>query len=149
MRNEWEVSPLDTLTKTQRSERMARIRSADTKPELRVRKMLSNVGYRYRVHYAPLPGRPDIAFPSRKKAIWVHGCFFHHHKGCPLGRIPKTRLDFWIPKLERNRQRDMECQRHLAEIGWEYHIVWECQLKEMDIVRENLIQFLGPTHAIH
>ena len=148
MGKDWEVSPLDTLTKAERSERMAKIRSKDTYPELRVRKVLSEIGYRYRVHYSAIPGRPDVAFPGRQKVIWVHGCFFHQHDGCALNRIPKSKLDFWLPKLKRNQERDIQSQEHLREIGWEYLIIWECRVGHAEELRETLIRFLGSTRAL-
>lgn len=119
---------MDTLTPEQRSERMARIRSKDTRPELFVRRLVFRLGYRYRLHARDLPGRPDIVFRTRRKVIFVHGCFWHHHVGCRLGRIPKSRLAFWRPKLMQNQKRDKINARLLVRAGWEILELWQCQL---------------------
>src|SRR5664279_1164504 len=102
-------SPMvDTLTKAERSARMARIRGKDTGTELVVRSLIHSLGYRYRLHAKSLPGRPDLVFRKRRKVVFVHGCFWHRHDdpGCKLARLPKSRLEFWVPKLEGNRDRD-------------------------------------------
>ncbi len=122
---------MDPLTPTQRSERMSRVRHKDTKPEMVVRRLTHSLGYRYRLHRRDLPGQPDVVFPSRRKIILVHGCFWHQH-GCPIYRYPKSRLEFWAPKLERNIRRDRENQARLRELGWEVLVVWECQAKRKD-----------------
>jgi DNA mismatch endonuclease (patch repair protein) len=98
----------DTLTPQERSARMAKVRSRNTKPERVVRRLVYSLGFRYRLHVAHVPGKPDLVFASRRKAIFVHGCFWHRHAepACKLARMPKSRLDFWKPKLERNRLRD-------------------------------------------
>src|SRR5690242_6390833 len=105
----------DTLTKLERSERMARIRGRDTGPEWIVRKLVFSLGYRYRLHGKGLPGRPDLVFASRRAVIFVHGCFWHRHgsKSCRLARLPKSRLAFWLPKLEGNKARDGRNKRQL------------------------------------
>lgn len=102
------------------STQMSLIKSKDTKPELLVRRLVHGMGYRYRLHRRDLPGSPDLVFPARHKALFVHGCFWHRHPdpSCPLTRTPKTRLEFWLPKFEANRQRDLEKQRQLRELGW-------------------------------
>lgn len=111
---------MDPLSPKERSERMSRVRSRDTKPELVVRRLVHSLGYRYRLHRRSLPGRPDLVFPGRRKVIFVHGCFWHRHAGCHSGtRVPKSRLDFWLPKLESNRERDRVNQAALAELGWD------------------------------
>src|SRR5450755_2355664 len=105
---------MDTLTPSERSERMSRVRAKDTKPELVVRRLTHRLGFRYRLHVGTLPGKPDLVFPKRRLAIFVHGCFWHRHSAaCLLTRMPKSRLDFWIPKLEQNRKRDLLNQRKL------------------------------------
>lgn len=122
---------------------MSRVRGKDTKPEMMVRRLVHSMGYRYRLHSDKLPGRPDMVFAGRRKVIFVHGCFWHRHGGdCPLTRMPKSRLDFWEPKLEKNRVRDQEKQRRLREMGWDYLIVWECQLRDLDKVAERVRGFL-------
>lgn len=135
----------DTLTPNQRSERMSRVRGKDTKPELIVRRLVHGLGYRYRLHRRDLPGQPDLVFPSRRKVLFVHGCFWHRHEGCPLTRWPKSRLEFWKPKLEGNRIRDQANQAKLADLGWDYLVVWECDLKDMDRLANKIVKFLGTT----
>jgi DNA mismatch endonuclease (patch repair protein) len=109
---------------------MALIRGANTKPELIVRRALHRAGLRFRLHDKRLPGKPDIVLPSRKTAIFVHGCFWHRHKAaaCKLARLPKSRLDFWLPKLEGNAARDKRKQSALRALGWRVVVFWECQL---------------------
>ena len=124
---------------------MSRIRHRDTKPEMLVRRLLHAMGFRYRLHDKRLPGSPDIVFASRKKAIFVHGCFWHRHPdaGCALARMPKSRLDFWRPKLEGNRTRDVRHQSELDALGWRYLIVWECELRDKEQFRNILLAFLA------
>ena len=124
---------------------MSRIRHRDTKPEMLVRRLLHAMGFRYRLHDKRLPGSPDIVFASRKKAIFVHGCFWHRHPdaGCALARMPKSRLDFWRPKLEGNRTRDVRHQSELDALGWRYLIVWECELRDKEQFRNRLLAFLA------
>ncbi|MGB3898008.1 MAG: very short patch repair endonuclease [Mesorhizobium sp.] len=114
-----------------RSAQMARIRARDTKPEMRVRRALHSVGLRYRLHAKGLPGKPDIVFPRTRVALFVHGCFWHQHPdpACKLARMPKSRLEFWRPKLEGNRARDEKVRAELEELGWTVIEVWECQTK--------------------
>ena len=97
---------MDPLTTEERSRQMGRVRSKNTKVEMTIRRLVFAMGYRYRLHRADLPGKPDMVFPARHKVIFTHGCFWHRHEGCNLARMPKSRLDFWQPKLEANRQRD-------------------------------------------
>jgi DNA mismatch endonuclease (patch repair protein) len=123
---------------------MAMVRNKGTKPEIRVRRLVSAMGYRYRLQYKKVPGRPDLAFPGRRKAIFVHGCFWHRHPdpACPLARMPKSRLDFWMPKLEGNRARDLRKLQELEDLGWSAFIVWECQLRDEEALRESIHSFL-------
>jgi DNA mismatch endonuclease (patch repair protein) len=134
----------DTLTPQERSARMAKVRSRDTKPEMVVRRLVYGLGFRYRLHGSHVPGKPDLVFASRRKAIFVHGCFWHRHseRGCKLARMPKSRLDFWEPKLERNRQRDERTARELAERNWEALVIWECELSDLASVSERIRSFL-------
>jgi len=136
---------MDTLTPEQRSERMSRVRTKDTKPELRVRRLVHSLGYRYRLHCGRLPGHPDLVFGTRQKVIFVHGCFWHRHRGCPKCRMPKSRLRFWRPKLNANRERDIANQNKLAQLGWDYMIVWECELRGTDELASRIHSFLGDT----
>ena len=134
----------DTLTPKERSERMSRIRGKGTSPEMKLRRLVHSMGYRYRLHRADLPGKPDIVFPSRKSVIFMHGCFWHRHPDpeCTLARLPKSRLDFWGEKLEANKKRDTRNRQRLREMGWRVLVVWECQLKDTDPVRERVRAFL-------
>lgn len=120
---------MDTLTSDQRSKHMSRIRGKDTKPEMVVRRMLHGMGYRYRLHAKELPGKPDIVFRRRGKAIFVHGCFWHGHEGCKLARIPKSRVDFWTEKIARNAERDARAIKALEDRDWETMTIWECETK--------------------
>ena len=122
------VEPVDPA----RSAQMARVRGRDTKPELRVRRALHRAGLRYRLHAKDLIGKPDIVFPSRRIAIFVHGCFWHRHddSSCRLARMPKSRLDFWKPKLEGNRARDRRSLSALMAGGWTVLVIWECQSED-------------------
>ncbi len=137
------VSVMDSLSKADRSKRMALVRSRDTGPELAVRRMVHAMGHRYRLQGRDLPGRPDLVFRPRRKVIFVHGCFWHRHPRCGLARLPKSRLDFWLPKLTENRARDLKNQRQLRRLKWRYLVVWECQLSDLDRVRQRLALFLS------
>ena len=118
----------DVVSPEKRSEMMSGIKGKNTKPEILVRKALHARGFRYRLHDAHLPGRPDIVFPKYGAVVFINGCFWHMH-GCHLGSMPKTRTEFWKKKLEGNRARDAENIRKLAEAGWRIAIVWECAIK--------------------
>ena len=133
---------MDTLTPTQRSERMRKIRGKDTALELRVRRLIHAMGYRYRLHRMDLPGCPDMVFPSRRAVIFVHGCFWHRHEGCKLARLPKSRLDFWVPKLETNRARDVTNERELERQGWRALVVWECEVADTHDLKRKVREFL-------
>lgn len=135
---------VDTLSSQERSGRMRLVRSKDTMPELAVRRWLHARGYRYRLHVPTLPGKPDIVFPTRRKVIFVHGCFWHRHEGCRLATMPKSRIDFWQAKLAANRARDTAKLRALAEAGWTSMVVWQCELRDMDTVGGRIIEFLTP-----
>lgn len=113
-----------------RSEQMARVRGKDTKPELKVRRFLHAAGLRFRLQAKELPGRPDIVFRSRRVAVFVHGCFWHRHDDpyCKLSRMPKSRQEFWGPKLKANAERDRRNVHALRELGWTVEVVWECDL---------------------
>jgi len=136
----------DIVTPAQRSATMAKVRSRDSSAEMKVRRLLHALGYRYRLHDKRLPGRPDLSFPLRRKAIFVHGCFWHLHPDprCKLARMPKSRLDYWPPKLKANRDRDARNLRSLESQGWDPLVVWECELRNIDRVRDRLTAFLGP-----
>ena len=126
----------DTIDPARRSRNMARIKGRDTKPELALRSALHRLGLRFHVCRGDLPGKPDIVFPRRKLAVQVRGCFWHQHAGCRAGRLPKSRLDYWQPKLQGNVRRDTENDRSLTEMGWRVVVVWECEIKsESDVQR--------------
>jgi DNA mismatch endonuclease (patch repair protein) len=136
---------VDTLTRKERSDRMSRIRGKDTRPEVIVRRLVHGMGYRYRLHRRNLPGTPDLVFPGRKKVIFIHGCFWHRHSNprCKLARLPKSRLDFWRPKLNANRRRDMRNQSKLRDLGWKIFVVWECEIGDKEQLENRLDAFLG------
>jgi DNA mismatch endonuclease (patch repair protein) len=133
----------DTLTKAERSERMSRVRYRDTKPEMLVRRLVHGLGFRYRLHASELPGRPDVVFRPVRKAIFVHGCFWHRHPGCSNTRWPKSKLAFWRPKLLANRRRDLRDQRRLRDLGWQFLVIWECEIRERRPLTKRLGRFLG------
>lgn len=137
----------DTLTPTARSERMSRVRNRNTKPEMRVRRLVHGMGYRYRLHRSDLSGRPDLVFPSRRKIIFVHGCFWHRHPdpACKLARMPRSRLDFWRPKLEGNQARDRVNEKKLHESGWKVFVIWECELGSQAKLETKIKKFLDET----
>jgi len=135
---------VDSLSPDERSKRMSLVRSKDTKPELVVRRLVHSLRYRYRLHDSTLPGRPDLVFKSKRKAIFVHGCFWHRHgEECVLTRVPKSRLDFWKSKFAENARRDQEKQEALHALGWDFLIIWECQLKDLDHLTRRVRDFLG------
>jgi DNA mismatch endonuclease (patch repair protein) len=133
-------------TSPERSWVMSRVGQKDTKPEMIVRRLVHRMGYRYRLHRRDLPGSPDLVFSQRKKVIFVHGCFWHAHADdtCNLSRPPKTRLDYWGPKLARNSARDKDNEGKLRSAGWEVMVIWECQLRTIDKLSIDIVEFLGP-----
>jgi DNA mismatch endonuclease (patch repair protein) len=135
---------VDTLTVAERSERMARIRSKNTKPEMIVRRVLHQLGYRFRLHRTDLPGAPDLVFPARRKVLLVHGCFWHAHDDCSVANMPKSRRAYWSAKFRRNKQRDVANVALLKQQGWEVFTVWECETKNRKSLIGRLAQCLGP-----
>jgi DNA mismatch endonuclease, patch repair protein len=132
----------DNLTRVQRHHCMSRIRSRDTRPELVVRRAVHREGYRYKLHDARLPGCPDLVFPTRRKVIFVHGCFWHRHR-CSVGRIlPRSNRAYWIPKLSANRERDLRVRRQLRRLGWVCLVVWECEAKDARRLVQKVNEFL-------
>lgn len=124
---------VDVVDRATRSRMMAGIRGRDTKPEITLRKYLHRAGLRYRLHTGNLPGRPDIAFPATKAAVFVHGCFWHRHEGCHWCSTPSSNADFWNPKFTRNVERDAEAAVRLHAIGWRAATIWECALRRKDL----------------
>jgi DNA mismatch endonuclease, patch repair protein len=133
---------VDTISKERRGENMRRIKSKGMKPEMVVRRLVHSMGYRYRLHSAKLPGKPDLIFPSRKKIIDVRGCFWHQHSGCIDSHIPKSNVPYWAPKLERNKSRDKRNARSWHKMGWKYLTVWECDVSRMPALAGRLRAFL-------
>ena len=132
----------DTFDKEKRSWVMSRVSSKNTKPEIVVRRMLWSMGFRYRLYVAKLPGKPDIVFPGRKKVVFVHGCFWHGHEHCKLASIPQTNVEYWTAKLGRNMERDKKNKAALQAEGWKVLIVWECELKDRDLLQQKLRYFM-------
>jgi DNA mismatch endonuclease (patch repair protein) len=120
---------MDKLNALQRRNNMAAVRSKNTKPEILVRKFLWSKGFRYRVNDRRLPGHPDIVLRKYRTCVFVNGCFWHGHEGCRYFTVPKTNTEFWLNKINRNKQRDDEEQKRLAEMGWHSIVIWECELK--------------------
>lgn len=135
---------MDTLSPAERSARMARVKGKGSSAELTVRRLVHRLGYRYRLHGGKLPGRPDLVFPGRKKVIFVHGCFWHRHPDpdCKLARLPKSRHEFWVPKLEGNRARDLRQLAALEALGWRALVLWECGLKDEAFLENEIRTFL-------
>src|SRR5262245_53444498 len=133
---------MDRLTPARRSALMAKIRSKNTLPELAVRSIAHGLGYRFRTHRADLPGKPDLAFIRQKKAVFVHGCFWHAHI-CKTGKLPKSRKAYWMPKLAENRARDARNRRALTRLGWASLVIWECEVKRTDRLAKKLARFLS------
>jgi DNA mismatch endonuclease, patch repair protein len=132
----------DTRTPEQRRRIMQSVKGKDTTPEMVVRRLAFGAGYRYRLHSKALPGTPDLVFPARRKVIFVNGCFWHGH-GCSKGRLPKSRPEFWGPKIDRNKQRDADALERLRLLGWKALTIWQCETKDSGALRRTLIKFLG------
>ncbi len=133
---------MDRISPEKRSKLMSKIRSKDTKPEMAIRRLVFSLGYRYRLHDRRLPGKPDLVFQSRRKVIFVHGCFWHQHESCRGGRLPKSNIQYWQPKLEKNVLNDKKNQRELLKNGWKVLVIWECEIKEVGYITEKIINFL-------
>jgi DNA mismatch endonuclease, patch repair protein len=135
------ISMADTRTPEQRRRIMQSVKTRDTGPELAVRRIVYRLGYRYRLNSKKLPGRPDIVLPSRKLAVFIHGCFWHWH-GCAKGQAPKSRLEYWAPKLQANRERDAAQVRALEGLGWRVLTVWQCETRDPEALMGRLKRFL-------
>jgi DNA mismatch endonuclease (patch repair protein) len=138
------VSGGDVFTPVQRSAVMRAVPGKDSSAELKVRRLLTRMGLRYRLHRRDLPGSPDVVFPGRKTALFVHGCFWHGHDCRRGARVPKTNADYWIAKVARNRARDVSVQAALATLGWRAEVVWECELKDETHLEARLRTVLAP-----
>ena len=131
---------VDRLSPAQRSALMSRVRGKDTAPELKVRRLLHQLGYRFRLHQRNLPGSPEIVVKRHRTAIFVHGCFWHGHEGCRRSQLPETRRDFWEAKINRNIERDSRAAAELGSLGLRVLVLWECELKNQDVLRSVLMQ---------
>ena len=132
----------DFVSKDKRSKIMRGVKQKDTRPEIRVRKMLHSLGYRFRLHRKDLPGRPDIVLPRYQTVIMVHGCFWHQHEECPEGRLPTSNTNYWTQKLKRNIERDAEVNKVLHDLGWKVGIIWECETRDPIILQAALLRVL-------
>lgn len=137
------TSRMDHISVEQRSLNMARIRSGDTRPEIRVRQLLHSMGYRYRLHLSSLPGTPDLVFPSRRCVLFVHGCYWHRHPGCRFSFTPKSHTDFWIQKFAKNVARDSRVVQELESAGWRVSVIWGCETRKTDLLSSKLVAILG------
>lgn len=133
---------VDRISKQRRSWNMSRIKSRDTVPEKKLRSLLHQMGYRFRVHRKDLPGCPDIVLPKYKKAIFVHGCFWHRHQGCKYAYVPKSRIEFWKNKFRDNIQRDMKSHSELNRMGWDVLTFWECEIKDVESIEKRIRKLL-------
>lgn len=138
-----EDSMADRVNPATRSKIMSAVPTKNTSLELTVRKLLTKRGYRYRLHRKDLPGTPDIVFPGRKKAIFVNGCFWHQHPGCIKARPPKSRQEYWVPKLGRNAANDERNQRALEALSWQVLVIWQCESKDASALDDTLVRFLA------
>ena len=130
-------------TPEQRSRIMRAVKGADTAPEMTVRRMAHGMGYRFRLHRKDLPGKPDLVFPKLHKVVFVHGCFWHGHDCARGARIPKGNREYWVAKIGKNRKRDSLTRTSLAKSGWQVATFWECDLKDLERLKERLSEFLG------
>jgi DNA mismatch endonuclease (patch repair protein) len=133
---------VDSISPGRRRENMRQIKSKGMKPEMAVRRIVHRLGFRYRLHVADLPGKPDLVFRRLNKVIEVRGCFWHRHGKCIDSHIPKSRIEYWGPKLERNRVRDAANLRHLKKLGFKVLVVWECEVPDEDRLTKRLTRFL-------
>src|SRR5438094_5191486 len=133
---------MDKLSAERRSANMRRIRSKDTSPELALRRLVHELGYRFRLHRRDLPGKPDLVFVSRRKVIFVHGCFWHSHQGCKAAHVPKSNVEYWGPKLQRNQDRDKNNLVALTTLGWRPLVIWECETKNEKGLVKRIMAFL-------
>lgn len=129
----------------ERSRIMRQVKGQDTGPEMQVRRLIHGMGYRYRLHRKDLPGKPDLVFPSRRKIIFVHGCFWHQHDdpACKRSRKPKTNVEYWGPKLEKNKTRDAKNIKSLKKAGWGVLVIWECEIKSIEALSKRITKFFS------
>jgi DNA mismatch endonuclease (patch repair protein) len=132
----------DVFSPAKRSAIMSRISGRNTRPEIVVRKIVHNLGYRFRLHRKDLPGKPDVVLPRHQKIIFVNGCFWHGHARCRRAKLPSSNTAFWQKKLAGNKARDKEVKRRLRRAGWEVLVVWQCEINQHDILLRRLESFL-------
>ncbi|WP_447903554.1 very short patch repair endonuclease [Pseudomonas serbica] len=133
----------DIVSPEHRSKIMSMIKGKNTRPEMVVRSVCHEMGLRYRLHRKDLPGKPDMVFPKYRLCLFVHGCFWHRHPGCKYAYTPKSRLDFWLPKLAKNAERDTDAQQTLRALGWRVAIIWECHTKNREQLRTEIRKIFG------
>jgi len=138
---------LDTFSTEKRSNIMRLVRSKNTNPEMTARSLLHRLGFRFRLHRKDLPGNPDIVLPRYSTVVFVHGCFWHRHKGCPRASTPATHQDYWIPKFKRTVERDRRNQKELKQCGWKVIVVWECELRNLDRLATRLKSAITASEA--
>lgn len=134
---------MDKISPEKRSWVMSQVKSRNTRPEIFVRSLLHRLGYRFRIHRPDLPGKPDIVLPKYRTVIFVHGCFWHSHEGCKRARMPAANNSYWKQKLARNMDRDAHNKDSLKSLGWNVIIIWECELKNMELLRARLLDCLN------
>ena len=132
---------MDSVSPEKRSQVMASVRSRDTRPELAVRTLFHKLGFRFRLRGKGLPCKPDLVLPRYRVAVFVHGCFWHRHQGCPNTRTPKSRVEFWTEKFETNVRRDRENLLALEALGWHYFVIWECELKDVSALQARILGY--------
>lgn len=130
------------MTDLVRRQTMRAVKSKDTAPEMTVRRLTHAMGYRYRLHRKDLPGKPDLVFPARRKIIFVNGCFWHGHECRRGARTPKANYNYWRAKIERNRLRDIKVRTALSDAGWDVLTIWECEIRELSVLRKKISRFL-------
>jgi len=138
---------IDVFLPEKRSWIMSLVKGKNTRPELIVRSLIHRMGYRFRLYQKILPGNPDIILKRHKKVVFIHGCFWHGHKGCLRSKRPMTNRSFWNKKLSKNIERDKRQQKELHKLGWKTLIIWECQIKNLDHLKRILADFLEPLKA--
>jgi DNA mismatch endonuclease (patch repair protein) len=139
---------VDTLSRPARSENMRRIRAKDTEPEIAVRRALHRMGLRFRLHAAGLPGKPDVVLRRHRAVVLIHGCFWHQHRRCIDGHVPRSNLTYWQPKLDRNVQRDRRNRRQLARLGFRVLMIWECEARRPEVLETKLRRFFVAENGI-
>lgn len=133
----------DIVSSEHRSRIMSMIKGKNTKPEMIVRSVCHELGLRFRLHRKDLPGKPDLVFPKHRLCIFVHGCFWHRHPDCKYAYTPKSRIEFWLPKLDKNVERDLHAQKTLLSLGWRVLVIWECDTKNRDFLRKEIQKTFG------